>query len=144
MRLFFTLRVHMTSFLSLICVSTWPGVVVLVDPFFPVHSNPKVEADGRPSWDWFCWKFPLHNRFTRVQDWGLSWRDDSVWSVGFLSRKTLSKLALYDWTNIDRNYIWFNWIIFLWWTGDLSRVYPASRPMTAGIGSSPTATRPTD
>ena len=29
-------------------------------------------------------------------------------------------------------------------TGDLSRVNPASRPMTAGIGSSPPATRPTD
>jgi len=25
----------------------------------------------------------------------------------------------------------------MWWTGDLSRVYPASRPITAGIGSSP-------
>jgi len=34
--------------------------------------------------------------------------------------------------------------VALWWTGDLSRVYPASRPMTAGIGSSPLATRPTD
>jgi len=30
------------------------------------------------------------------------------------------------------------------WTGDLSRLYPASRPMTAGIGSSSPATRPTD
>ena len=27
--------------------------------------------------------------------------------------------------------------VALWWTGDLSRLYPASRPMTAGIGSSP-------
>ena len=27
--------------------------------------------------------------------------------------------------------------VALWWAGDLSRVYPASRPMTAGIGSSP-------
>jgi len=27
---------------------------------------------------------------------------------------------------------------------DLSRVYPASRPMTAGIGSSPPVTQPTD
>ena len=27
--------------------------------------------------------------------------------------------------------------VVLWWTGDLSRVYPASRPMIAGIGSSP-------
>ena len=25
----------------------------------------------------------------------------------------------------------------LWWTGDLSGVYPASHPMTTGIGSSP-------
>ena len=27
----------------------------------------------------------------------------------------------------------------LWWTDDLSRVYPASRPITAGIGSNPTS-----
>jgi len=27
--------------------------------------------------------------------------------------------------------------VALWWTGDLSRVNPASCPMTAGIGSSP-------
>ena len=27
--------------------------------------------------------------------------------------------------------------VALWWTGGLSRVYPASRPLTAGIGSSP-------
>jgi len=27
--------------------------------------------------------------------------------------------------------------VALWWTSDPSRVYPASRPMTAGIGSSP-------
>jgi len=26
--------------------------------------------------------------------------------------------------------------VALWWTGNLSRMYPASRPMTAGIGSS--------
>jgi len=32
--------------------------------------------------------------------------------------------------------------VALWWTGDLSRVYPAYRPKTAGIGSSPRATWP--
>jgi len=30
--------------------------------------------------------------------------------------------------------------VFLWWTSDSSRVYPASHPMTAGIRSSPPAT----
>jgi len=34
--------------------------------------------------------------------------------------------------------------VALWWTGDLSRVYPASRLMTAGIGSRPPATWPMD
>jgi len=32
----------------------------------------------------------------------------------------------------------------LWWTGDLSRVSPASRPITARIGSSLTTTRQLD
>lgn len=28
-------------------------------------------------------------------------------------------------------------VFALWWTGDLSRVYTASRPMSAGMGFSP-------
>ncbi len=31
-------------------------------------------------------------------------------------------------------------MLALWLTGDLSRVYPVSRPMSHGIGSSPPAT----
>ena len=90
----------------------------------------------------------------RVPGWGLS-----VWSLhvlsvyawvlsgysGFLpSPKNMHVRLIGNFKNWPKEWVWACVVVCLcvalWWTGDLSRVNPASCLMTSGIGFSPPAT----
>ena len=86
--------------------------------------------------------FPMHKHWEGVRQWSvtcmcLSEKQAEVirMTLHRLSSALRKKKTKYPCSNINQN----RYLLL-----DLSRVYPTSRPMTAGIGSSPPATRPTD